>query len=156
MYWLKLEGITPGSVSQMLAGKIVRLRQRLMNVADSVKGFFGSQKQQDNAAERLERLQARRPQPPNTCLVPSPQSPGFCQWSAMFLVHPLPGDPDACPGCAWQARMEEARALFRDPATTEFVIVTIPTVMAAAESSRLAKALRAESVPVNTILINQV
>ena len=52
--------------------------------------------------------------------------------------------------------MEEARALFRDPATTEFVIVTIPTVMAAAESARLAKALRAESVPVNTILINQV
>ena len=51
--------------------------------------------------------------------------------------------------------MEEARALFRDPATTEFVIVTIPTVMAAAESARLAKALRAESVPVNTILINQ-
>ena len=42
------------------AGKIVRLRQRLMNVADSVKGFFGSKKQQDNAAERLERLQARQ------------------------------------------------------------------------------------------------
>ena len=52
--------------------------------------------------------------------------------------------------------MEEARALFRDPDTTEFVIVTIPTVMAAAESARLAKALRAESVPVHTILINQV
>ena len=52
--------------------------------------------------------------------------------------------------------MEEARALFRDPNTTEFIIVTIPTVMAAAESARLAKALRAESVPVNTILINQV
>ena len=55
-----------------------------------------------------------------------------------------------------QARMEEARALFRNPDTTEFVIVTIPTVMAAAESARLAKALRTEKVPVNSILINQV
>ncbi len=54
-----------------------------------------------------------------------------------------------------QARMEEARALFRDPNTTEFVIVTIPTLMAAAESARLAKALRAEHVPVKSILINQ-
>ncbi len=51
--------------------------------------------------------------------------------------------------------MEEARALFRDPNTTEFVIVTIPTLMAAAESARLAKALRAEHVPVKSILINQ-
>ena len=55
-----------------------------------------------------------------------------------------------------QARMEEARALFRNPNTTEFVIVTIPTVMAAAESARLAKALRTEQVPVKSILINQV
>lgn len=36
--------------------------------------------------------------------------------------------------------MEEARALFRNKDTTEFVIVTIPTAMAAAESGRLAKA----------------
>ncbi len=59
-------------------------------------------------------------------------------------------------GAYLQARMEEARALFRNPDTTEFVIVTIPTVMAAAESARLAKALRTEKVPVNSILINQV
>ncbi len=52
--------------------------------------------------------------------------------------------------------MEDARALFRNPETTEFVIVTIPTVMAVAESGRLAKALRSESVPVKSILINQV
>ena len=51
--------------------------------------------------------------------------------------------------------MEEARALFRNPDTTEFVIVTIPTVMAAAETARLADALRKESVPVNTVLVNQ-
>lgn len=57
---------------------------------------------------------------------------------------------------AAQERMEEARNLFRNAETTEFVIVTIPTVMAVAESARLAKALRAESVPVNTIVINQV
>ena len=41
------------------AGKIVRLRQKLLSVADSVKGFFGSKKQQDTAAERLERLQVQ-------------------------------------------------------------------------------------------------
>ena len=52
--------------------------------------------------------------------------------------------------------MEEARQLFRNEDTTEFVIVTIPTVMAAAESARLATALRTEGVPVNTIVINQV
>lgn len=52
--------------------------------------------------------------------------------------------------------MEDARALFRNPDTTEFVIVTIPTVMAVAESGRLAKALRSESIPVKSILINQV
>ncbi len=52
--------------------------------------------------------------------------------------------------------MEEARQLFRNKDTTEFVIVTIPTVMAAAESGRLAVALRTEGVPVNTIVINQV
>ncbi len=52
--------------------------------------------------------------------------------------------------------MEDARALFRNPDTTEFIIVTIPTVMAVAESARLAEALRTESVPVSSILINQV
>ena len=52
-------------------------------------------------------------------------------------------------------RMEEARALFRDPETTEFVIVTIPTVMAVTESGRLARALAAEDVPVRRIVVNQ-
>ncbi len=60
------------------------------------------------------------------------------------------------PHCGKQERMDEARQLFRNKDTTEFVIVTIPTVMAAAESGRLAVALRAEGVPVNTIVINQV
>lgn len=44
--------------------------------------------------------------------------------------------------------MEEARDLFRNHTTTEFVIVSIPTVMAMAESERLAAALKAEDVPV--------
>ena len=42
--------------------------------------------------------------------------------------------------------MAEARGVFRSPETTEFVIVTIPTAMAAAESIRLAKALKKEQV----------
>lgn len=55
-----------------------------------------------------------------------------------------------------QGRMEEARNLFRNKETTEFVIVTIPTAMAAAESGRLAKALLKEGVPVKSLAINQV
>ncbi|GFR49978.1 hypothetical protein Agub_g12120 [Astrephomene gubernaculifera] len=55
-----------------------------------------------------------------------------------------------------QARMEEAKQLFRNPATTEFIIVTIPTVMATAESCRLAAALQQEGIPLRTIIVNQV
>lgn len=52
--------------------------------------------------------------------------------------------------------MEEAKALFRNQQSTEFVIVTIPTVMATAESCRLAAALRQENIPLRTIIVNQV
>lgn len=55
-----------------------------------------------------------------------------------------------------QANMEAARKLFRDPEMTEFIIVTIPTVMAARESARLATSLRREGVAVKNLLINQV
>jgi anion-transporting ArsA/GET3 family ATPase len=55
-----------------------------------------------------------------------------------------------------QARTEQAQALFRNPDSTQFVIVTIPTVMAVAESSRLAKALKKESVLVKSLVMNQV
>jgi arsenite/tail-anchored protein-transporting ATPase len=57
---------------------------------------------------------------------------------------------------AIRAEMEAARALFRDERSTEFLIVTIPTAMAAAESARLAAALRREGVPLRTIVVNQV
>ncbi len=43
------------------AGKIVRLRQKLVDMADSVKGLFGAKKQQDSAVEKMERLQAMPP-----------------------------------------------------------------------------------------------
>lgn len=52
--------------------------------------------------------------------------------------------------------MEEARRLFRDEASTEFVIVTIPTMMAALESERLAQALTKEHIPAKRLVINQV
>ena len=42
------------------AGKIVRLRQKLVDMADSVKGLFGAKKQQDNAVEKMERLKVCR------------------------------------------------------------------------------------------------
>uniref|UniRef100_A0A5B7CBH4 ArsA/GET3 Anion-transporting ATPase-like domain-containing protein n=1 Tax=Davidia involucrata TaxID=16924 RepID=A0A5B7CBH4_DAVIN len=53
-------------------------------------------------------------------------------------------------------RMAKVRDLFRDSETTEFVIVTIPTVMAVSESSRLRVSLRKENVPVERLIVNQV
>ncbi|XP_051119858.1 ATPase GET3B-like [Andrographis paniculata] len=53
-------------------------------------------------------------------------------------------------------RMIKVRELFRNTNSTEFVIVTIPTVMAISESSRLCASLRKESVPVKKLVVNQV
>jgi anion-transporting ArsA/GET3 family ATPase len=58
--------------------------------------------------------------------------------------------------CLLQGRMDAARALFHDAEKTQFVIVTIPTLMAAAESARLAKSLRQEGIPIETLIVNQV
>ncbi|XP_074355496.1 ATPase GET3B-like [Apium graveolens] len=53
-------------------------------------------------------------------------------------------------------RMVKVRELFRDRKTTEFVIVTIPTVMAISESSRLHFSLKKEKVPVQRLIVNQI
>ncbi|KAJ7975046.1 ATPase [Quillaja saponaria] len=53
-------------------------------------------------------------------------------------------------------RMVKVRELFRDTESTEFVIVTIPTVMAVSESSRLSASLKKESVPVSRLVVNQI
>lgn len=53
-------------------------------------------------------------------------------------------------------RMLKVRDLFRDTEMTEFVIVTIPTVMAISESSRLSASLKKENVPVRRLIVNQI
>lgn len=53
-------------------------------------------------------------------------------------------------------RMGKVRDLFRDSETMEFVIVTIPTVMAVRESSRLHASLKKENVPVKRVIVNQI
>nr|CAD1825182.1 unnamed protein product [Ananas comosus var. bracteatus] len=53
-------------------------------------------------------------------------------------------------------RMVKVRELFRDTELTEFIIVTIPTVMAISESSRLHASLKKENVPVKRLIVNQV
>uniref|UniRef100_A0A0E0CRF9 ArsA/GET3 Anion-transporting ATPase-like domain-containing protein n=1 Tax=Oryza meridionalis TaxID=40149 RepID=A0A0E0CRF9_9ORYZ len=53
-------------------------------------------------------------------------------------------------------RMVQVRELFRDTESTEFIIVTIPTVMAISESARLHSSLRKESVPVKRLIVNQI
>jgi arsenite-transporting ATPase len=52
-------------------------------------------------------------------------------------------------------RMLQVRGIFRDTEATEFVIVTIPTVMAISESARLLKSLTKEGVPVKRLIVNQ-
>ncbi|GLT88846.1 hypothetical protein SLE2022_068550 [Rubroshorea leprosula] len=53
-------------------------------------------------------------------------------------------------------RMVKVRELFRNTDSTEFVIVTIPTVMAISESSRLCASLKKENVPVKRLIVNQI
>ncbi|KAJ6820513.1 ATPase GET3-like isoform X1 [Iris pallida] len=53
-------------------------------------------------------------------------------------------------------RMIKVRELFRDTESTEFIIVTIPTLMAVSESSRLCASLKKENVPVRRLIVNQV
>ena len=93
-------------------GKVVRLRQRLTEAADAVRGVFGGGKS-----------------------APDP---------AVVAAEEL------------RAQAAEARSLFRDKRRTAFVVATIPTAMAAAESVRLVKALRLEGVPVGGVVVNQV
>jgi arsenite-transporting ATPase len=50
----------------------------------------------------------------------------------------------------------KVKELFKDPISTEFMIVTIPTIMAANESSRLAEHLKLEGINVNEVIINQI
>lgn len=52
--------------------------------------------------------------------------------------------------------MDAARDLFHDKDRSQFIIVTIPTLMAAAESARLAASLRQEGIPLETLVVNQV
>ncbi len=52
--------------------------------------------------------------------------------------------------------MAIVRDLFRDEVQTEFIVATIPNMMAIAESSRLVEELRKERIPVRHLFVNQV
>ncbi|MBX0303485.1 ArsA family ATPase [Haloarcula salinisoli] len=53
-------------------------------------------------------------------------------------------------------RMERVGEVLRDPARTEFRVVTIPETMAVRESERLVAQLREFEVPVRTLVVNKV
>ncbi len=56
----EVEGYLCRALKQdFVAGKVVRLRQKLIGAADAVKGFFGAKKNQDSAVEKLEALRVR-------------------------------------------------------------------------------------------------
>eukprot|EP00871_Galdieria_phlegrea_P002394 jgi/Galph1/3155/GphlegSOOS_G1809.1 len=52
--------------------------------------------------------------------------------------------------------MKIVRELFRDQQQTEFIVATIPNMMAIAESLRLVQELRKEKIPVRHLFVNQI
>ncbi len=50
----------------------------------------------------------------------------------------------------------KVREFFQNEQTTEFIIVTIPTIMAINESERLAEELKLQHIKVNNIIVNQI
>lgn len=52
--------------------------------------------------------------------------------------------------------MAKVRDLFTDERRTEFIVTTIPNMMAIAESKRLVEELRSERIPVRHLFVNQV
>lgn len=83
----------------------------------------------------------------------------------MFKPRPEPGAPPPPPPPvdaavermeAMRAGMGRVAALFHNRKTTEFIIVSIPTVLSISESARLLASLRAEKVPVRRLVVNQV
>jgi arsenite/tail-anchored protein-transporting ATPase len=52
--------------------------------------------------------------------------------------------------------MAVVRDLFRDQVQTEFIVATIPNMMAIAESARLVDELRKEEIPVRHVFVNQI
>ena len=55
-----------------------------------------------------------------------------------------------------QERIERLRSVLRDPAQTDFRVVTIPEEMSVAESERLVARLDEFGIPVNTLVVNRV
>lgn len=53
-------------------------------------------------------------------------------------------------------RVELVKALFQDQKLTEFIIATIPTVLAVNESRRLLTSLQQQDIPCNKMIVNQV
>ncbi|KAJ8909116.1 hypothetical protein NDN08_005811 [Rhodosorus marinus] len=52
--------------------------------------------------------------------------------------------------------MQVVRDLFKDQQQTEFIVATIPNMMAISESMRLIDELRKESIPVHYVFVNQI
>lgn len=57
---------------------------------------------------------------------------------------------------AFRAQMRLLSAILHDPARAEFCIVAIPTELALLESTRLLRALRADGVAVNHLVLNRI
>ena len=55
-----------------------------------------------------------------------------------------------------QTRVAKLKRTLQNPALTQFVVVTIPTTLAVAESKRLVESLQKEKIKVSSILCNQI
>lgn len=56
---------------------------------------------------------------------------------------------------SFQTKMQRLESILHDPSQTEFVVVTIPTEVAMAETKRLLDTLHADEVPVRRLIVNQ-
>jgi arsenite/tail-anchored protein-transporting ATPase len=80
------------------------------------------------------------------------------QFKGMFAGQDVESDLDASMNDIEEMKrsMAVVRDLFRDEVQTEFIVATIPNMMAISESSRLVDELRKEDIPVRHVFVNQV
>ncbi|KAF4346817.1 hypothetical protein G4B88_011237 [Cannabis sativa] len=114
-------------------GKLLKLKQKISSATSAIKSVFGQEQPKQDSVSQLPFLAA-----------------------VMFSFTRVYRLSETDKLERLRERMIKVRELFRDTDSTEFVIVTIPTVMAVSESSRLHASLMKEDVPVKRLIVNQI
>ena len=159
--------------------KLIALRKKVQgasNFLGNLKGLGGlgglgsssgggSSVDADAAAATRDRLREFQVEA-HTCIINAcasfPNQLPYSIPSLLLLVKTFSGSETSC--CILtifsfyflQVRMYALEDLLTDPAISEFVVVTVPTELAVAESERLVLALAEEDIAVNHLVLNQV